>query len=167
MEQAPGSAERVAPIDLDTYLTSLPTLYEVDGEIMENTDTHGHLFYHWLCKEYPQFRDIDGVSLEALYLKNVVEGDMTLADFCGYCESSGNQFPVPVPTMREENGYYLYNFQKYLDEQSVANDTAYEIWAYERGIDTKPGAVMIFIDSEGVRNRVHTDTKNRGQLIID
>ena len=164
MERSPESVERVASIDLDTYLVSLPTVYEVDGQVMEDD---GHLFYHWVSKTYPQFQNIDGVSLEELYIKNVVETGMSLLDFYTYCDRPEHTFPVPIPSTREENGYFLYNYRKYLDVRMEQNDQQYEIWAHGHGIGTRPGTVMVFIDSEGTRNRVHTDTKNRGTLIVE
>ncbi len=164
MERVPESVERVASVDLDTYLTELPTLYQVDGQILEDDN---HLFYHWVSKMYPQFQQIDGVSLEDLYLKNVVEMGMSTDDFYAYCDRTEHGFPIPAPSTRAENANYLYAFQQYQAEQSLQSDTRYEQWATEHGIDTTPGAVMVFIDSEGYRNRVHTDTKNRGMIIVD
>jgi hypothetical protein len=153
--------DKVAAIDLDSYLEALPMPESVEGRLLDDAT---HAFYFWLSKYKPQVGVVDGVTLEALYLKNVVDGDMTEMDFVQYCEN--NQLPVP-PTYIEADrfGYFEHEFMAYMHQQKQLQDAQYEAWAEDHGIATTPGSIMRFLDSEGNEYRVRTDTANRGQII--
>jgi len=159
-----SSSEKVASIDLDSYLEALPVSDVIDGRIMEDEN---HLFYHWLSKTYPQFNDIDGVSLEDLYLKNVIEVGMTVTDFFRYCDT--HSFPCPLFNVDEVGlqTYYDLAFSSYKDAEAAKKIEEYKIWAADHGIETIPGSIMKFYDSEGILYRVRTDAENYGQIIVD
>jgi hypothetical protein len=154
--------EKVAAMDLDSYIKALPAPYEVDGKIMEDEN---HLFYYWLSKTYLQFKDIDGVSLEDLYLKNVIESEMSETDFFRYCER--NKFPVPILDI-DENGMrtgFDQVFTQFKNNERNKKNKAYELWAVDHGIVTTPGSIMKFYSSEGNLYRVCTDLENYGKII--
>jgi hypothetical protein len=153
--------EQVAAIDLDSYLEALPMSEYIEGQMLEGVT---HTFYFWLSKYQPQVGVVDGVTLEALYRKNVVDGDMAEADFLQYCER--HQFPVPPQyTETDKAGYFEHEFMAYMHQQKQRQDAQYEAWAEDHGIATTPGSIMRFLDSEGNEYRVRTDTDNRGQII--
>jgi hypothetical protein len=153
--------DKVAAIDLDSYLEALPMSEYIEGQILEGVT---HTFYYWLSKYKPQVGVVDGVTLEALYRKNVVDGDMTELDFVQYCEN--NQLPVPPMYIEADRfGYFEHEFMAYLSKQKQRQDAQYEAWAEDHGIATTPGSIMRFFDSEGNEYRVRTDTDNRGQII--
>lgn len=160
MEQPLSRSEQPAAIDLDTYLSSLPLPLEIDGRIFESED---HLFYHWVTTRFPQFQMIDGVTLEQLYEKNVLETGMSVERFFQYCDE--HQFPVPIPTMRPQNEYYLIEFNTFRAEQARLKNEEYEMWAYQHGINTTPDAVMQFTDAEGNEYEVQTGSEQRGTIL--
>lgn len=158
MEGIPNKIEKDAPIGLDAYLECLFVLDSIDGIHVEN-DVHA--FYIWIPKAYPEFADIDGVSLTELYRLNVLEGDMTEAVFFDYC--TVHKFPVPLKS--ELTTYYVHEFEKYITELSEEKISQYEEWASQHGIETQPGAIMKFIDAEGNMYRIQTDSDNRGVIL--
>ena len=160
MEQLP-ILETVAAIDLDSYLAALPVPEYVEGKLMEDDS---HMFYFWLSKYHPEVGVVDGVTLEDLYLKNVIENGMDENVFLQYCEH--NKFPLP-PTYNEPEtpGSFDGLYRKYVAAHRQEKDEQYEAWAGEHGIATNSGAIMRFVDLEGYEYRVRTDTDNRGQII--
>lgn len=156
--------ERLAEIDLDTYLEALPVGDEVDGQVMQNEH---HLFYHWLSKTYVQFGNIDGASLEDLYLKNVIETGMSEADFSRYCNTHNFPYPVSGDTESGLKTYYDLAFSVYMQEEATKRIADYEAWAATEGIATTLGSVTRFRDHEGKVYRVRTDAINCGQIIPD
>lgn len=156
--------EQVAGIGLDAYLESLPSLYTVEGMPFED---EFHIFYFWVSKYHQARSVVDGVTLEALYRKNVIEGDMPINRFLQYCEQ--HDFPVP-PQYQDGNdptSFLNIDYINYRNKQAMFADRAYESFAAEHGIDTRPGSVMRFIDAEGNEYRVCTETALRGQILVD
>jgi hypothetical protein len=159
MERAPQQ-EKAAPMSLDEYLSALPVPYEFEGHVYEDLT---HAFYGWLGKYHADDTNVDGVSLLALYEKNVLEVGMTERDFLQYCDR--NSFPVPLTGSGSRSDQYAISFQVYKGLNDRLQAQAYKEWAMEHGIETAPGTVMRFIDAEGNEYRVTTGTKNRGQIL--
>lgn len=154
--------EKVASIDIDSYLEALSLMTTIEGKIMENDI---QTFYFWLSKYHHDVSIIDGVSLADLYQKNVVEVGMSVDDFIRYCER--HRFPLPPSYYETETpSRFATSFARYLEEQRQLQDEAYVGWAGEHGISTAPGSIMRFADTEGNEYRVRTDIKNRGQIIV-
>jgi len=157
MEMTP-TADKVAAVDLDTYLEALPTELVLEGKLMADKV---QAFYFWLSKYHPNKGIINGVSIEELYVINVVDNGMEEKAFF----KSFYDFPSPVDTSEETTNFYNFEFNQYLARQNQEKDAQYQQWAGTYGIQTTPGSVMKFFDKEGYEHRVRTDIKNRGQII--
>jgi hypothetical protein len=164
MERMP-SAEKLASVNLDAFLAvAQPVSDVIDGKMMQSMN---HLFYYWASKTFPQFRNIDGVSLEDLYLKNVVETEMDEATFSRYCDTHGFPYPKVGEVHTGDKNYYDVAFEIYLNNEEELRKESYETWCEQNGISTASGTVMRFNDLEGNEFRVRTDYENRGQIIAD
>lgn len=160
MEHLPPQ-ENYSAIDLNSYLAALPLRLEFDGKIFEDID---HAYFFWLSKYHPKEHTSDGVTIEELYEKNVLENGMALTVFYDYCKSNG----ITIPVMMSEDAidFFNFEFQRYLITKIKEKDERYEEWAKDYGIPTNPGSIMRFLDTEGNEYRVRTDVENRGEIIV-
>lgn len=161
MERLRNPELSTAPVGYDEFKKHLLAEITVNGELLKNDD---HAFFAWLVARYPKYVDIDGVSLRALYEKNVLENGMSAADFQSYCTN----FKFPYPTVdNPESDLYFYAFEwkRYKREYMRINDTAYQGWADDHQIDTRPGAQMRFVSIDGDEYVVSTDVVSRGRII--
>jgi hypothetical protein len=156
MEREPVN-EKISHLDLDTYLAFLSDLNTIDGELIEDLN---HGFYVWLTNQNPTLQNIDGVRLDALYNKNVVEGDMSTERFEEYCLSFGF-----LPSDPDKKASIVSGYNEYIAKVYVEKQQEYEDWAAQNGIDVRSGAVTKFYDSEGNIFRVRTDFENSGEII--
>lgn len=160
MESEP-TAEKVAHIDLNTYLEITSSLDQISGEL-PSTELEG--FYLWHKNAYPDFK-VQGFSMLDTYRHNVLEGGMSEERFEKWCRD----FELPHPDLfliPANPGLFIEYLEWYRLETDRRNNI-YEQWAEEKGIDTRPGAVMKFLDSEGNVYRVRTEFDRRGEVIID
>jgi len=159
MEKEPNNLEKICYIGLDSYLEFISGLNTLDGEVIEDET---EAFFVWVTENNPALQDIDGVSLIALYRKNVINGGMDTARFFGYC--SDHNFPYP--NIDSEESILLWRqFSDFIDEINVEKKNEYETWAKKKGIETNPRAVTIFFDVEGNKYRVRTDFDHYGEII--
>ena len=161
MERLP-TIKTVANIDLDSYLSALPEVLKIDDTVMEDNN---QMFYHWLQEKFPQFKNIDDVTIEELYIKNVLETGMSEANFFKYCNTEGIPVLASPDATDEAKTYYDFEFKLFLKQQELQKKEAYEIWAKANQIDSSPGAIMRFFDKEDKEYFVHTDSVHRGEIV--
>ncbi len=152
--------EKTSPIALDLYLETISKFDEINGELPQ-TELHG--FYLWHAVTDPDFK-VEGFSMLDTYRHNVLEGEMSEERFREWCDDFNLPYPL-LPKVnvltgegKEYSTWYQSETEKRID--------AYEAWAEEQGINTRPGTVMIFIDAEGNSYRVKTDADSRGEIIV-
>lgn len=162
MERQPAGPLR-AKMDLDSYLVALPGAEVINGVTAEDAT---QIFYHWLSLKHPQF-NMGKVTVEALYLKNVIETGMSVDDFLKYCNNHEIPVPAPIDATDEDQTYYNLEFKFYLKDQELKKRQAYEDWAKANQIPTNPGATMQFFDLEDNEYLVRTDAEHRGEIISE
>ncbi len=156
MEHLP-SKEEISYLNFDDYLDFLTLLNTYNGRVIEDEN---HIFFVWCTEQDPQLQNIDGVALDALYEKNVIEGGMSVERFHQYCVD--HDF---LPRDPEKRGEIIAHFNNFLEGIYQQKKVEYETWAQTHDIDVSVGALTTFIDKEGNRYRVRTDYDHYGEIV--